>query len=208
MLVGSEAMEASRAVYYHTKGHPGTEALTETSRALGRRYERGPDGPAKGQAPARPSGQRRRVREAHRRVRGLGPRLPAVGPRPGGLGRTVAELGPRLRGLGSRVAELGPRRRALGRSLGGLGPSLRGSRAPSAARVGPRSQSRRRCSGTRPRCLETRRRSRGSLWRASGGLSLYRHPVPSPVTGCGSAAAHRAGRRRRSAGYAGQPAAR
>ena len=42
MLVGSEAMEASRAVYYHTKGHPGTEALTETSRALGRRYERGP----------------------------------------------------------------------------------------------------------------------------------------------------------------------
>ena len=42
MLVGAEAMEGARAVYYHTKGHPGSEALTETSRAMSRRYERGP----------------------------------------------------------------------------------------------------------------------------------------------------------------------
>ena len=45
MLVGAEAMEGSRAVYYHTKGHPGTGALTEASRAMGRRYDRGPQVP-------------------------------------------------------------------------------------------------------------------------------------------------------------------
>jgi hypothetical protein len=43
MLVGSEAMEGSRAVYYHTKGHPGAGALNEASRAMGRRYDRGPE---------------------------------------------------------------------------------------------------------------------------------------------------------------------
>ncbi len=42
MLVGSEAMEGSRAVYYHMKGHSGTGALNEASKAMGRRYARGP----------------------------------------------------------------------------------------------------------------------------------------------------------------------
>lgn len=42
MLVGSEAMEGARAVYYHTKGHSGTGALNEASQAMGRRYDRGP----------------------------------------------------------------------------------------------------------------------------------------------------------------------
>ncbi len=46
MLVGSEAMEGSRAVYYHTKGHSGSGALNEASRALGRRYARGPQADA------------------------------------------------------------------------------------------------------------------------------------------------------------------
>lgn len=42
MLVGSEAMEGARAVYYHMKGHSGTGALSEASRAMSRRYARGP----------------------------------------------------------------------------------------------------------------------------------------------------------------------
>ena len=46
MLVGAEAMEAARAVYYHTKGHPGAAELSEAAKALGRRYDRGPSTPA------------------------------------------------------------------------------------------------------------------------------------------------------------------
>lgn len=42
MLAGAEAMEAARAVYYYTKGHPGAAALNEASAALGRRFARRP----------------------------------------------------------------------------------------------------------------------------------------------------------------------
>ena len=37
VLAGAEAMEGSRAVYFHTTGHSGTETLDEASRAMKRR---------------------------------------------------------------------------------------------------------------------------------------------------------------------------